>query len=389
MGLLTPYSIIASEWTPKLSELRDRIHSGLGKLGAGIPAPFLKELAKTLEVVNSYASNSMEGNPTHIGDIFGAQEGRLATTTVERNYQLEHLAHIKTTEKMRQRLQEDSCFSPSDVGFLQFLHREFYQALPESMRFATLASGRTIPIVPGEFRDLQASVGHHQVVPVEQLKLCMEEFEHAYQSKAYSDQDALSVLAAAHHRFLWIHPFADGNGRVVRLMTEAMAIRMRYEGHHLYSISRGLARRRGEYDAKLSAADAPRWNDLDGRGSLSLKGLAEFTEFFLDVVADQMEFMTTLMDMTQLTHRWNRYLKVLKMEGKLSGSECVILLHLLRVGEMRRGEIQNVAGVERRQASKIAGHLLKLEYVHSPSDKGPLRLKANREIVRALFQEFF
>ena len=34
------------------------------------------------------------------------------------------------------------------------------------------------------------------------------------------------VLAAAcaHHRLLWIHPFTDGNGRVARLMSNAMLL---------------------------------------------------------------------------------------------------------------------------------------------------------------------
>ena len=351
--------------------------------------PLQQEFAKTLEIVNSYYSNKMEGNPTRIGDIFSAQQGQFAASLTERNYQLEHLAHIKTTAIMRDLLRKDPSLSPTRVEFLRRLHREFYQALPESMRTATLVSGERVPLVPGELRKLHVSVGHHHAVPMEQLESSLEEFEKAYDRSAFSSQDALGALAGAHHRFLWIHPFADGNGRVVRLMTEAMAIRMGYEGHDLYSISRGLARRRADYDAKLAAADAVRWNDLDGRGNLSLKGLIEFSEYFLDVMADQIEFMAEQMNPPALQVRFTRFLNMLRAEGALSNSECVVLTHLLRVGEIRRGDIQSIAGVERRQASKIASHLLKLDYVQSPSVKGPLRLKANRDVVRALFPAFF
>ena len=51
------------------------------------------------------------------------------------------------------------------------------------------------------------------------------------------------VLAAGpmHHRLLWIHPFADGNGRVTRLMSYAV-LRSALDTGGLWSISRGLAR---------------------------------------------------------------------------------------------------------------------------------------------------
>jgi Fic family protein len=34
--------------------------------------------------------------------------------------------------------------------------------------------------------------------------------------------ERLVAIAAAHHRLLWIHPFADGNGRVARLLSHAL-----------------------------------------------------------------------------------------------------------------------------------------------------------------------
>ena len=34
------------------------------------------------------------------------------------------------------------------------------------------------------------------------------------------------AIGAAHHRLLWVHPFFDGNGRVTRLMSYAMMLRL-------------------------------------------------------------------------------------------------------------------------------------------------------------------
>jgi Fic family protein len=82
------------------------------------------------------------------------------------------------------------------------------------------------------------------------------------------------AVAATHHRFLWIHPFLDGNGRVARLMSHAMLLEIGI-GSALWSVSRGLARNSADYKRLLMAADEPRRNDLDGCGALSHEALIE------------------------------------------------------------------------------------------------------------------
>lgn len=386
---LTPYLPTIDQWTGGIASARDRILSGIGHLGAGLNTSVREELSTVLEIVNSYYSNAMEGNPTRVGQIFDAKEGKLAATTAERNYQLEHVAHLQVSENLRHRLQETPSLSPADPSFLQDIHREFYSALPESMRTATLGSGEKITIVPGQWRTLAATVGRFKAVDADKIPACMEELGKAYNPSGLNPRDALTALAASHHRFLWIHPFPDGNGRVVRLFTEAMAVRTGYSGYHLYSISRGLARLRGKYDEALGAADAPRWNDLDGRGNLSLKGLIGFCEFFLDVMRDQIEFMTKLLDPESLAKRLADQLHAWKAGGRISSSELKILLYLFKFGEIRRGDIQLIARVERRQVSRLAAHLLSLGLIDTSSPKGPIRLHFHRDLVRALLPEFF
>ena len=58
-----------------------------------------------------------------------------------------------------------------------------------------------------------------------------------------------------------------------------------------------------EYKGHLAACDLPRRNDLDGRGNLSEENLAEFTNFFLTVCLDQVNFMEGLMQPDQLRTR--------------------------------------------------------------------------------------
>lgn len=88
------------------------------------------------------------------------------------------------------------------------------------------------------------------------------------------------MIACAHHRLAWIHPFIDGNGRVTRLATHAALYRNFTVG--LWSISRGLARTQQEYYTHLEAAEASRQGDYDGRGNLTEKGLWSFCYYFLN-----------------------------------------------------------------------------------------------------------
>ena len=55
------------------------------------------------------------------------------------------------------------------------------------------------------------------------------------------------AAAASHHRLAWLHPSLDGDGRVTRLFTHAYLIKARVDGHRLWMVSRGFARRRDDY----------------------------------------------------------------------------------------------------------------------------------------------
>lgn len=111
---------------------------------------------------------------------------------------------------------------------------------------------------------------------------------------------ALVALAAAHQRLGWIHPFVDGNGRVMRLHTHSVLHALGYTGG-VWSPLRGFARTVDRYYALLAAADEPRRGDLHGRGALSESALVDWIDYVLDTCMDQVQFMTGLGDRTAVT----------------------------------------------------------------------------------------
>src|SRR5205807_1554743 len=165
---------------------------------------------------------------------------------------------------------------PASVEFVRWLHREFYRDVPEEM-LRIRGAGRELVMKPGAWRsglEHDVAVGRHVPPSSERVPEFMRYFEERYRFDRIGRAGRVISMAAAHHRFNYIHPFPDGNGRVSRLMSHAMAHAAGIGAHGLWSISRGLARglgNRAEYKARLDDADSPRRGDLDGRGNLSKK----------------------------------------------------------------------------------------------------------------------
>ena len=165
--------------------------------------------------------------------------------------------------------------------YLKWIHHEFCTRLPAEMLVLSNPEGtKQIQIAPGEWRTGDVIVGRHIPISAPAIDSFISRFTAGYRLDRLSQIDRVIAVAAAHHRLVWIHPFSDGNGRVARLFSHAM-FREIGMGTNLWSISRGLARSREQYRAVLANADLPRWNDLDGRGNLTARGLQAFCEFFL------------------------------------------------------------------------------------------------------------
>jgi Fic family protein len=203
----------------------------------------------------------------------------------------------------------------------------------------------------------------------------------------------LFAMATAHHRFNYIHPFPDGNGRVSRLMSHAMAQSAGVGAHGLWSVSRGLARGlaggpegRAEYKQHMAWADESRQGDRDGRGNLSLKGLEIFTEWFLGVCVDQLDYMESLFDLKTLGTRLKRYVD----RHEALPAECAPLLHeaLIR-GEFERGEAPRITGLPERSARRALKALVDDGMLASKNEKGPVSLRFPVKSLDTLFPRLY
>ena len=184
----------------------------------------LAAVTELLRTINCYYSNLIEGHDTHPIRIERALAGDLSHSPALRDLQLEARAHIEVQRAIEARLEQEPGLRVCDASFLQWIHHEFYDRLPDDLRIVRNPDGtHEERVEPGELRGFDVRVGDHVAPSPAELEPLLARFAEAYDPVRMSRQDhsavrALATLGAAHHRLLWIHPFGDGNGRVARLI---------------------------------------------------------------------------------------------------------------------------------------------------------------------------
>ena len=375
-----------------LSALTVRVLRKAGELKAALPSSHVRsEIARLVCQMNSYYSNLIEGHKTLPGDIERALKQGFSEDAKDRRNQELSVAHIRVEQALRDRLHRNPSTDVFSCDFICWIHREFYSHLPKAEWMTSSREGTHYPLDPGEMRQYNVDVGRHVPPAFETLQGFMQRFHEFYGSERIAATDRLIALSAAHHRLTWIHPFGDGNGRVARLHSQAAMIAAGLDGEGLWTLSRGLARRKSDYYAHLQSADQPRAGDLDGRGNLSDKALAEFCRFFLEQIADQIEFMIGLISPFHLIDRIESYIQLTRVDLKKSLRNHLrrLLKALCLEGDIARGAVPSILGLKSTSARDVVRRALSEELIQSPSPKGPLRIAFPNKVVDSYFPQLF
>lgn len=360
-------------------------------LGSRLHPTTAANLADLVRLMNCYYSNLIEGHNTRPRDIERALAGDLEDNEGRRNLQLEAAAHVRLQTEIDRRAAADALPEPASRDFIQWLHAEFYRDAPEAM-LKVESDDVSFRMVPGAWRSEpghDVAVGRHIPPSSRVVPAFMEHFEQRYRFDRMGAGGRIMAIAAAHHRLNYIHPFPDGNGRVSRLMSHAMALKAGVGAHGLWAVSRGLARgleSRREYKAQMDHADMPRQGSLDGRGNLSQHALADFVLWFLKVCLDQVTFMAGMFDMDNLVTRLDRYVE----RSELMKPEAARLLQEALVrGQFERGDAARISGLPERSARRLLGQVIECGLLASATPKGPVSLRFPVHALEVLFPQLY
>ncbi len=389
-----------------IADLVAELAAATAKLENALAPQTAQSLAAMVRIMNTYYSNLIEGNVTRPRDIetalgSGAVGAGMMPQTVQieealagsgraSDLLIEAVAHVRVQAKIDEMAVGTQSQEPASEEFIKWLHKEFYLGASASM-LEISGKGRTFQMVPGVWRTVaeqDVAVGRHQPPASERVGDFMAYFSKRYQYSPMGKAARILAIPTAHHRFNYIHPFPDGNGRVSRLMSHAMAHSAGIGAHGLWSISRGLARgltSRNDYKRMMEHADAPRQGDLDGRGNLSQRALIEFTRWFLQVCLDQVRFMTGLFEIEMLATRLKRCVVEtgIKPEGALLLDEALVR------GQFERGDATRITGLPERSARRILTDLSDAGLLGSETQKGPVQLRFPMKYQELLFPRLF
>lgn len=315
----------------------------------GLAPETAKCVARLLRVTNAYHSNLIEGEHTDPSEVVEAMG-----LPLRQRRQLDDSAvrHVEAQEI----LERASCLR--SVAFKDMFEPELISAVHRKL-FSSLDSESKIPsdgetLVPGAFRHRATeavAVGTH-VAPAPELVMPMlKHLQWGFGGIKDPDRRLVAVLAN-HHRLAFVHPFLDGNGRVIRLVTHLQLAQL---GLHpqVWSLARGLYQRREAYYSALAKADRAREGDLDGRGQLSQKHYFAFIEFMLDVCHEQVDYMAESFSANRIhervTHAFNSNLN---LDVGIRPGDAETVKVLLAKGSLQLQKFKILAGLQADAALK-------------------------------------
>lgn len=241
------------------------------------------QLKQLFQLLTSIMSARIEGNRTSILDaVSGAARRTHGGETSDRNEGVEEILNIQRAIVF---IEENVTTSPINHLFIRELHRLAVDDL-------TREGDRT----PGAYRLGEVSIGQsaHQPpwphdVPDHMTALI------DFMEQEQEPQKQLLQVAIAHHRFLWIHPFGNGNGRVSRLLTYAMLVKQGFTSPSDYRAINPTA---------VFGADRQAYYDnLELADSLTNDAIVSWCTYVLEGLNEDLKKLSSLSDADFVTDR--------------------------------------------------------------------------------------
>lgn len=281
------------------------------------------QLKQVFHLLESLGSVRIEGNNTTLSEMVEKTiEGQIEDSSEESTK--EYKNNLNALTFIEENVQEGTLINRMIISEL---HKIIVQDL-----LINKEGDKT----PGVYRShlVKISRSKHQPPFPEQVQGYMDELFSFIEQYSKKSKYNLLATAIAHHRFSWIHPFGNGNGRVVRLLTYAMLLSTGFDVQGILNPTAIFCIDRDRYYEMLAKAD-----------SGTNKGQLSWCEYVLSNLKMEIAKIEKLLDQTYLLD--NILLPALRVsleKNILTEDEHAVLIQGCRRGEFKAGDVKKVLG---------------------------------------------
>lgn len=227
-----------------------------------------QQIRQLFQMLESIGSSRIEGNNTTIMDYVESTKIQSSPDLFSPEEDIKEILNIENAMKYI----EDNI---NDIPISTFFIRELHQLAVEGLSYRREGAQH-----PGHFREGNVRIGGSTHTPPDytQVEPMMQELIDFVNKEDTPKYDLLKI-AIAHHRFVWIHPFENGNGRVVRLFTYALFLKFVFKSRdRIINPTAVFCSDRDAYYANLSKADTGTNEGLIEWAGYMLRGLCSELE---------------------------------------------------------------------------------------------------------------
>jgi Fic family protein len=188
------------------------------QLGGSTHPNIFFQLKQIFHLMESLGSARIEGNRTTIAEY-------IETKLENKPSKLPSIREIQNGEKAMAFIDDNI----KDISISRAFISELHKIVVDGLLPPPEGEG---DITPGQFRVGSIRIAQSSHLPPENGVLVDQYMEELFTfcNQSFPPKYDLLKIAIAHHRFVWIHPFNNGNGRTVRLFTYAQLVK---QGFHV------------------------------------------------------------------------------------------------------------------------------------------------------------
>ena len=226
----------------------DRLKGELDKLRP-LPADVVGRIEQKLRLDSNYHSNAIEGNSLTIGETRSLILHGLTAHGKPMRDHLDIEGHDEAVKAIEDAVKRNEALNEV---FIRNLHKvllkepyEIDAITPDGQPTKRLISIGEYKTQPNNVRTSTGEIYYY--TPPDQVKPAMSDLLDWYREN--EGEHPVVTAATFHYRFVRIHPFDDGNGRMARLLMNMILIK------HGYTVAIVPRKERGQYINTLAQAD--------------------------------------------------------------------------------------------------------------------------------------